>query len=39
MLYTTHSKVSNDGKTLTISAKGTNAAGQAVDGVTVYDKQ
>jgi hypothetical protein len=31
--------VSSDGKTMTITAKGTNAAGQPVDSVTVYDKQ
>jgi hypothetical protein len=37
--YTVHAKVSKDGKTLTIASKGTNAAGQAVDGVTVYEKQ
>ncbi len=37
--YTTHGKVSKDGKTLTVATKGTNAAGQAVDGVSVYDKQ
>jgi hypothetical protein len=37
--YTVHAKVSKDGKTLTIASKGTNAAGQAVDGVSVYDRQ
>lgn len=37
--YTTHSKVSKDGKTVTVASKGTNAAGQTVDGITVYDKQ
>lgn len=37
--YTTHAKVSKDGKTLTVASKGTNAAGQTVDGVSVYDKQ
>jgi hypothetical protein len=31
--------VSADGKTLTTSAKGTNAAGGKVDNVQVYDKQ
>lgn len=31
--------VSADGKTLTITTKGTNAQGQAVNNVGVYDKQ
>ena len=31
--------VSKDGKTRTITTKGTNAKGQPVDNVTVYDKQ
>jgi hypothetical protein len=31
--------VSKDGKTMTTSAKGTNASGQSIDNVTVYDKQ
>jgi hypothetical protein len=31
--------VSSDGKTLTITGKGTNAQGQKVDSVGVYDKQ
>jgi hypothetical protein len=31
--------VSSDGKTLTITAKGTNAAGQPTDSVAVYEKQ
>lgn len=31
--------VSPDGKTLTITAKGTNAKGQAVDNVVVYDRR
>ena len=39
VLYTAHSKVSKDGKTLKVATKGTNAAGQAVEGVTLYDKQ
>jgi hypothetical protein len=33
------SVVSGDGKTRTVTAKGTNAAGQPVDNVTVYDRQ
>jgi hypothetical protein len=39
VLYTAHSKVSTDGKTLAIATKGTNSAGQTVDALTVYDKQ
>ena len=31
--------VSSDGKTLTLTAKGTSATGQKVDSVAVYDKQ
>jgi hypothetical protein len=31
--------VSKDGKTLTITTKGTNAKGQKVDTVTVYDRK
>lgn len=31
--------VSQDGKTMTTTVKGTNAQGQAVDNVTVYEKQ
>jgi hypothetical protein len=31
--------VSKDGKTLTITTKGTNAKGQKVDDVTVYDRK
>ena len=31
--------VSSDGKTLTITSKGTNPQGQKVDTVAVYDKQ
>jgi hypothetical protein len=33
------SVVSSDGKTRTVTIKGTNAMGQAVDGVTVYERQ
>jgi hypothetical protein len=33
------SVVSSDGKTRTITTKGTNEMGQAVDNVTVWDKQ
>jgi hypothetical protein len=31
--------VSQDGKTMTVTVKGTNAQGQAVDTVVVYEKQ
>jgi hypothetical protein len=31
--------VSQDGKTMTVTTKGTNAQGQAVNNVTVFDKQ
>jgi hypothetical protein len=31
--------VSKDGKTLTVTSEGTNAQGQAVNNVTVFDKQ
>jgi hypothetical protein len=31
--------VSEDGKTMTVTTKGTNAQGQAVDNVTVWEKQ
>src|ERR1700730_10133475 len=33
------SVVSNDGKMRTVTIKGTNVMGQAVDGVTVYERQ
>jgi hypothetical protein len=33
------SEVSSDGKTRTVTTTGTNAAGQAVNNVAVYDKQ
>ena len=31
--------VSEDGKTMTVTTKGTNAQGQAVDNVTIWEKQ
>lgn len=31
--------VSEDGKTMTVTTKGTNAQGQATNNVTVWDKQ
>jgi hypothetical protein len=39
VIYTVHSKVSADGKTLTTHAKGMTAAGQMVEGTNVYSKQ
>ena len=38
-VYTTHSKISADGKTLTVSTKGSNIIGKEVEGQTVYDRQ
>ena len=39
VVYTTRSKLSKDGKTLTAAVKGTSAAGQKVEGTAVYEKQ
>ena len=39
VVQTVSRRVSPDGKTLTMSFKGTNAKGQTVDSVEVYDKQ
>ncbi len=39
VVYTTRSKVSSDGKTMTVAVKGTNALGQMVDGTNVMEKQ
>jgi len=39
VVYTTRAQLSKDGKTLTVHSKGTNPAGQTVDGTVVYDKQ
>ena len=36
---TAHSKISADGKTITVNVKGTDAQGKPVDGIAVYDKQ
>ena len=36
---TVHSRVSGDGKTLTVTVKGTDTQGKPVDAVAVYDKQ
>jgi hypothetical protein len=38
-VYTTHSKLSADGKSLSVNAKGTNPLGVVVEGTSVYDKQ
>ena len=38
-MLTAHSRVSADGKTLTVNVKGTDAQGKPVVGVAVYDKQ
>jgi hypothetical protein len=38
-VYTVYTRVSSDGKTMTATAKGTNAQGQMVDATSVYDKQ
>src|SRR5216684_6007332 len=39
VILTTHNRVSADGKTVTVNVKGSNAQGQPVDAVVVYDKQ
>jgi hypothetical protein len=39
VIYTTNAKLAKDGKTLTVHSKGTNPAGQMVDGTVTYDKQ
>jgi hypothetical protein len=38
-VYNAHSKVSADGKSLTVMVKGSNSQGQSVEGTVVYDKQ
>jgi hypothetical protein len=38
VVYTTHAKVSADGKTLTVDSKGMNALGQSVEGSVTYSK-
>ena len=38
VVLTTHSKISADGKTLTVNVKGTDMQGKPVDGAVVYDK-
>jgi hypothetical protein len=39
VVYTTHAKLSKDGRTLAVNSKGTNPAGQMVDGTVTYEKQ
>ena len=39
MVQTLKRVVSQDGKTMTVTVKGTNAQGQAVNNVVVFDKQ
>jgi hypothetical protein len=39
VVLTTHNRVSADGNTVTVHVKGTNAQGQPMDAVVVYDKQ
>jgi len=39
VVLTTHSKVSANGKPLTVYVKGTDAQGKPVDATVVYDKQ
>jgi hypothetical protein len=39
VVYTAHSKLSTDGNSLSVSAKGVNPSGQTVDANVVYDKQ
>ena len=39
VVATARAIVSKDGKTMTVTAKGTNANGQPVTNVTVYEKQ
>jgi len=37
-VYTAHSKIAPDGKSLTVAGKGQSPAGQTVDGTAFYDK-
>ena len=39
MVQTLKRVVSQNGKTMTVTVKGTNAQGQAVNNVVVFDKQ
>jgi len=38
-MLTAHSRVSADGKALTVNVNGTDARGKPVAGVAVYDQQ
>ena len=38
-IYTTHSKISADGKSLTVTSKGLNPIGKNVEGTIIYEKQ
>jgi hypothetical protein len=37
--FTAHSRVSADGKNITVNAKGTDAQDKPMDAVVVYEKQ
>jgi len=39
VVITTKREVSKDGKTMTVTSKGTNAKGQAIENVLVFDKK
>jgi hypothetical protein len=39
VVYTVRSRISADGKTMTTTANGTNAAGKEVSGTNMYEKQ
>jgi hypothetical protein len=39
VVQTTSNVISKDGKTMTVTSKGTNQAGQPTNNVSVYDKQ
>jgi hypothetical protein len=38
-VYTTHSKVAADGKSLVVTSKGLNPTGKTVEGSITYTKQ
>jgi hypothetical protein len=38
-IYSTHSKLSADGKSLTVTSKGLNPIGKNVEGTIIYEKQ
>jgi len=39
VVITTHRVISKDGKSMTLTSKGTNAKGQAIDNVVVFDRK